>query len=118
MRDAESLRDGGAVAVVPVEQLDDPGRLAELAHPRVELRPVDDVEEPDTPFDLEGVRRARARLLLDPAGRVGDLVDDPHARSSSCAKACSKTVSGWAPRTSSRWSSTKAGTAFAPTDTA
>ena len=31
VRHAESLRDGGAVAVVPVEQLHDPGRLAELA---------------------------------------------------------------------------------------
>ena len=60
VRNPESLRDGGAVAAVPVEQLHDRRRLAELAHPRVELRPVDDVEEPDAPVDLEGVRRACA----------------------------------------------------------
>ena len=113
MRDAEPPGDGGAVAVVPVEQLDDARRLAELADPVVEPGPVDDVEEPDAAVDLERVRRARHPLLRHPAGDVRDLVDGPHARSS-CANACSKTSSGCAPRTSRRRSSTKAGTAFAP----
>ena len=113
MRDAEPPGDGGAVAVVPVEQLDDPGGLAELPDAVVELGPVDDVEEPDAAVDLERVRGARHPLLRHPAGGVRDLVDDPHARSS-CANACSNTSSGCAPSTSSRRSSTNAGTAFAP----
>ncbi len=113
MRDAEPPGDGGAVAVVPVEQLDDPGGLPELPDAVVELGPVDDVEEPDAAVDLERVRGASHPLLRDPAAGLRDLVDDPHARSS-CANACSNTSSGCAPSTSSRRSSTNAGTAFAP----
>ena len=117
VRHAEPLRDGGAVPVVPVEQLHDGRRLAELADAIVEARIVDDVEEPDASGDGEGVRGAPARLVLDPAEPVRELVDDVQAASRR-AKACSNTSSGCAPSTSSLRSRTNAGTAFAPNDTA
>ena len=78
--DAEAFCHGGAVAVVTVEQLHDSGRLSELLDRVVEIGPVDGVEEPDAPVDLERVRRAPHPLLVvQPADRAGDLVDDPHA---------------------------------------
>ena len=82
VRHAEPLCDGGAVPVVPVEQLHDGRRLAELADAIVEAGIVDDVEEPDAPVGGEGVRGAPARLVLDPAEPVGELVDDVQAASS------------------------------------
>src|SRR4029079_12739340 len=90
---AEAARDGRAVAAVPVEQLHDTGRLAELSDPLVQLRPVDDVEEPDVSVDLPRTRGACPPPSRHPAGGVRKLVDRSHVRSS-CAKASSNTASG------------------------
>ena len=41
------LGDGGAVAIVAVEELQDPGGLAERGDPLVEAGDVDRVDDPD-----------------------------------------------------------------------
>ena len=106
---------GGAVAVVAVEQLDDARRLAELAHALLELR---------ASRSGRRARRARRPRARATCVRIGSLLDPAEPRptsSSTDAHAApqllegrSKTSSGCAPSTSSRWSSRKAGTAFAP----
>ena len=81
MRDAEPPGDGGAVAVVPVEQLDDPGRLPELPDARRRARASRRRRRARRGRRPRGRARCAPPLLLDPAGGVRDLVDDPHARS-------------------------------------
>ena len=71
MRDAEACGERGAVAIVPVEELDDARRLAELERAVDRLRPVERVHEPDLPVRGERMRRARHRLVDDPAEAVG-----------------------------------------------
>ena len=119
-RHAEPLGQLGAVAVVPVDQLDHAGRLAERANALLDAVAVDRVDQPDAAVDGECVRRSVQALGLGPAEAVLELVDEADAQelSSSCAKACSKTSFGWAPSTSSLRSSRNAGTAFAPIDAA
>ena len=119
-RNAEPLGESGAVAVVPVDQLDHAGRLAERADALLDALAVDRIDQPDAAVDGERVRRALHRRALHPAEAVLELVDeaDAHALSSSCAKACSNSSFGCAPSTSSLRSSRKAGTAFAPIDAA
>jgi hypothetical protein len=55
MDDAESGRPRCTAALVTVEQLKDPGGLAERAHATLELRCVNRIDEPDAPVDDERV---------------------------------------------------------------
>src|SRR5262245_57008027 len=63
-RDAEPPGQGRAVAPVPVEQLDDPGRLAERAHSLFHTVAVDRVDQPHLSLDRERVRAALQELRL------------------------------------------------------
>lgn len=74
-RHTEPVRDRGAVALVPVEELDDAGRLAEGAEPVVEAVAVDRVGQPHTAVCQHGVRGAAQKLPLgQPAEAVLELV--------------------------------------------
>ena len=79
MRDAVALREQGAVAVVPVDELHDAGRLAERLHVGVDLGPVDRVDEPDAAVHAQSVRGAlqQRRLVGDPAEAERRLVANP-----------------------------------------
>ena len=66
MRHLELGRDGGAVTVVPVEQLEDSGRLPEPAR-QLERRLVAyRIDEPHAPVHGERVRGAGCGLVDDP----------------------------------------------------
>ena len=105
--------------VVAVEQLEHARRLAEREHVLLDALRLDRIDEPDAAVDDERVARLRLGGILDPAEPEVGLVRqaDGHA-APSCSKARSNVSSGWAPSTSSRESSRKAGTAFAPIETA
>ena len=64
MRNAQTRGDGGAVAAVPVEQLQRAGRPAERPHALVEPIEVDRVDHPDAALDLEGVRDALPKNVI------------------------------------------------------
>ena len=85
-RNAEPRRERGAVAVVPVEELDHARRLAEPAHALREPVDVDRVDQPDAAVGLERVRRPPVALPEQPAEAERKLVDDPvvHGYGSSC----------------------------------
>ena len=118
-RHAEPRREGRAVALVPVEQLDHARRLAERPDPLVDAVTLDRVDDPHSAVRCEGMRGPPQPRRLDPAEHAVELVDEPDAHGdASWASACSKTASGCAPRTSSRRSSRNAGTALAPIETA
>jgi len=55
MRDAERPRDPCAVAPVPVEELNDSGRLAERADALESTVPGDRVDHPDAPTGRDRV---------------------------------------------------------------
>ncbi len=63
----EPLRERGAVAVVPVEELDHPDRLSEGECAIDRLRPVERVDQPDLPIRGKRMRRAGHRLFGNPA---------------------------------------------------
>ena len=67
VRHAEPRREGGAVAPVPVEELDHSGRLAQGPNPLVHSGRVDGIDEPDAALRVHRVRAARQPLLPDPA---------------------------------------------------
>lgn len=64
---AETIRERGAVALVPVEELDHPRGLAEPAHPLLDAVGVQGIEEPDAAAGDECVRTALHELVADPA---------------------------------------------------
>ena len=66
MGDAELGRNSRAVAVVPVEQLDDGTRLPELAGAGERRLMADGVDEPDASAGGERVGRPRRRFVDDP----------------------------------------------------
>ena len=68
-RHAEPRGQRGAVAVVPVDQLDHAGRLAERADALLDAVAVDRIGQPDAAVDGERVRRAAHRSRLGPAER-------------------------------------------------
>jgi hypothetical protein len=74
MRHTETLRQLGAIAVMPVEQLQDAGRLAggpdPILHPVAEER----IDRPDAAADDEHVRTARHELVHDPTEAAVELV--------------------------------------------
>ena len=67
MRDAEARGERGAVAVVPVDELDDAGGLAEGTDALLQAGAVHGVDEPDT-----AVRAERVRGALEELGLLGD----------------------------------------------
>jgi hypothetical protein len=72
--DTEPGSEGGAVAVVPVEQLEDAGGCARRADPLLDSVPVDGIDHPDPAVVDEGVRAARHELVDDPAEAAVELV--------------------------------------------
>jgi hypothetical protein len=65
---------------VPVEELDDPGRLAEPADPLVDPVAVERVDDPDASGRGDRMRGALAQLLLNrrPPDAPLELVDEPN----------------------------------------
>jgi hypothetical protein len=81
--DAEPSCKGGAVAVVPVEELDHAARLGERARPLLGVSPSDRIDEPDASVDEQRVRRPPHRLVVDdPAEPELLLVAEAHQRRS------------------------------------
>ena len=72
---AESPSPHRAVALVPVEQLQDAGGLAERAHALLQFGRVDGVDQPHTAVDGERVRRPLQPLVAGPAEATVPLVD-------------------------------------------
>jgi len=81
---AQPLREGGTVALVAVEELDDPGRLAERAHPILDAVSVHRVDEPHASLEAERVGRALHERGLggDPAEAEVRLVAEADVHSS------------------------------------
>ena len=77
MRHAETLRQLGAVPVVAVEQLQDPGRLAGAPDPILHAVAEERIDHPDAAGDDESVRTARHELVDDPAEAAIELVAEP-----------------------------------------
>ncbi len=75
--DTEPIREGGAVAVVPVEQLENACGCARRADPVLDPFPVDGIDHPDAAVLDERVRAALHELLDDPAEPAVDLVAEP-----------------------------------------
>ena len=74
MRHAETLRQLGAVSVMPVEQLQDPGRLAGGPNPILYPVAEERIDRPDAAGDDEHVRTARHELIHDPTEAAVELV--------------------------------------------
>jgi hypothetical protein len=71
---AEPLREGSAIAVVAIEELQDAGRRTGGADPLLDAGAVDGIDHPDAaPLD-ERVGTAFHELVLDPAEAVLELV--------------------------------------------
>ena len=81
VRDAELLGDGTAITAVPVEQLHNAGRLAELTRPPQRALVGYRIDQPDAPVHREGVRGPLHEVGLgrDPAKREADLIDKANA---------------------------------------
>ena len=73
--------DGTAVTTVPVEQLQNARRIAELTHARQRALVGHRIDHPDAPLRSDGVRRPlhEARLGRNPAEREADLIDEANA---------------------------------------
>jgi hypothetical protein len=81
MRNAEALGERRAVAIVPIEQLQDARRSAGCANTLVQPVPVERVDQPDAAVRDERVRAALHELVGDPAESAFELVAiaDPHS---------------------------------------
>jgi hypothetical protein len=77
VRYAETLRQLGAVPVMTVEQLKDPGRLADAPDPILHAVAEERIDHPDAAGDDESVRTARHELVDDPAEAAIELVAEP-----------------------------------------
>jgi hypothetical protein len=77
MRHAETLRQLGAISVMAVEQLQDPGRLAGGPDPILHAVAEERIDHPDTVGDNESVRTARHELVDDPTKAAVELVAEP-----------------------------------------
>lgn len=75
--DTELSREGGAIAVVAVEQLNDARGLACGADPFLDTFAVDRIDHPDAAVFDEGVRAAFHELVNDPAEATVELVAEP-----------------------------------------
>ena len=76
MADAEPGSERGAVAVVPVEELEDAGRRSCGADPILDSIPVDGIDNPDAAVVDESVRAALHELVDDPAEAAVELVTE------------------------------------------
>ena len=74
MRHTETLRQLGAVSVMPVEQLQDPGRLAGGPDPILHAVAEERIDRPDAAGGDEHVRTARHELIHDPTEAAVELV--------------------------------------------
>ena len=77
VRHAETLRQLGAVSVVPVEELQDPGRLAGSADPILHAVAEKRIDRPDAAGCDERMRTARHELIHDPTEAAVELVAEP-----------------------------------------
>jgi len=74
MRHAETLRQLGAVSVMAVEQLQDPGRFTRGPDPIFHAVTEERIDRPDAAGDDEHVRTARHELIHDPTEAAVELV--------------------------------------------
>lgn len=74
VRHAETLRQLGAVSVMPVEELQDPGRLAGGPDPILYAVAENWIDRPDAAGGDEHVRAARHELVHDPTEAAVELV--------------------------------------------
>ena len=77
VRHAETLRQLGAVSVVPVEELQDPGRLAGSAEPILHAVAEKRIDRPDAAGCDKRMRTARHELIHDPTEAAVELVAEP-----------------------------------------
>ena len=77
VRHAETLRQLGAVSVMPVEELQDPGRLAGGPDPILHAVAEERIDRPDAAGGDEHVRTARHELIHDPTEAAVELVAEP-----------------------------------------
>jgi len=75
--DTEPSGEGGAVAVVPVEQLEDARGCAPRADPLLDTVSVDRIDRPDATVLDESVRATLHELVDDPAEAAAELVAKP-----------------------------------------
>jgi hypothetical protein len=88
--DTESSGEGGAVAVVPVEQLEDARGRARRADPLLDIVSVDGIDRPDAVVLDKGVRATLHELVDDPAEPAAELVAKAEAQRCHIAAHCSK----------------------------
>lgn len=79
---AEALGEGAAIAVVPVEKLDDSGRLARRANALLDTVAVHGIDQPDTAVHDERMRAAQEELVDDPAEPEVELIAEPDSHAS------------------------------------
>jgi hypothetical protein len=77
MRNAETGRQLGAIAVVAVEQLQNPRRFSGCPDPVFYSVTEERVDHPDAPVDDERVRAARHEPFDEPAEAAVELVAEP-----------------------------------------
>lgn len=77
MRHAETVRQLGAVSVMTVEQLQDPGRLAGSPDPILHAVAEERIDRPDAAGGDEHVGTARHELVHDPTEAAVELVAEP-----------------------------------------
>lgn len=77
MRHAETVRQLGAVSVMTVEQLQDPGRLAGGPDPVLYAVAEKWIDRPDAAGGDEHVGTARHELVHDPTEAAVELVAEP-----------------------------------------
>jgi hypothetical protein len=75
--DTEASCEGSAIAVVPVEQLQDARRCAGSADSVLDTVPVDGIDRPDAAVLDEGVRATLHELVDDPAKAIVELIAKP-----------------------------------------
>ena len=73
----ETLRQLDAVSVMPVEQLQDPGRLAGGPDSILHVVAEERIDRPDAAGSDEHMRTARHELIHDPAETAVELVAEP-----------------------------------------
>jgi hypothetical protein len=90
MPDAEPGGELCAVAVMPVEQLEDAGRIAGCADPLLDAVCCNRIDQPDPAVRDESVRATLHELVDDPAEAAAEPVAKPEAQRCHIAAQCSK----------------------------